>query len=324
MAEPDISSLIPNYNGVALLEENLPYALAAARNSGASCELLVADDASADLSCAFLKEHYPDVKLIEGEKNLGFAGNCNRGAGHCRGSWILLLNSDVKLHADYLRILLPFTQDSSVFGVSGSILPDGPGTIMDAGKYPAWSGLMLNTTLNFYPKEESGTSFPALFLSGAAALLNARKFRELGGFQELFNPYYFEDAEISIHAWRRGWSSLFVPQATCFHRVSSTITSSAKQETIRMVARRNKLLLHEIHLDGYRRFFWKISLGFYRVLAGLNPSSVQAKAYSEYRKRCSAAGQIRKKIEAVPGIRPLSEVVKEIQRSLKGKVDRFF
>ena len=324
MAEPDISILIPNYNGVALLEENLPYALAAARNSGASCELLVADDASADSSCAFVKEHYPEVKLIEGEKNLGFAGNCNRGAGHCRGRWILLLNSDVKLHADYLKLLFPYTQDSSVFGLSGSILPDGPGPIMDAGKYPAWGGLMLNTTLNFYPKEESGNAFPALFLSGAAALLNADKFRALGGFQELFNPYYFEDAEISIHAWRRGWSSLFVPQAKCFHRVSSTIASSAKKETIRIVARRNKLLLHEIHLGGYRRFLWKTSLGFYRILALLNPSSVQAKAFSEYRRRCPAAGQIRKKIEAFPGIRPLSEVVKEIQLSLKGKVERFF
>jgi GT2 family glycosyltransferase len=324
MAEPKISILIPNYNGAALLEENIPYALAAARNSGASWELLVADDASTDQSCAFLKEHFPDVKLILGEKNLGFAGNCNRGAACCRGSWILLLNSDVKLHPDYLKILLPFTEDSSVFGVSGSILPDGPGPIMDAGKYPAWGGLMLNTTLNFYPKEASGTSFPSLFLSGAAAFLNAEKFRQLGGFQELFNPYYFEDAEISIHAWRRGWSSVFVPQAKCFHRISSTIASTAKQETIRMVARRNKLLLHEIHLDGYRRLLWKISLGFYRMLALLKPSSAQAKAFLEYKRRCSDASLIRKKTEAFPGTRPLSEVVWEIQESLKGRIERFF
>jgi hypothetical protein len=90
------------------------------------------------------------------------------------------------------------------------------------------------------------------------------------------------------------------------------------------VARRNKLLLHEIHLDGFRRFLWKISLGFYRMLAWLNPSSVQAKAYLEYRRRCSDASLIRKKTEAFPGIRPLSEVVWEIQKSLKGRVERVF
>jgi hypothetical protein len=60
------------------------------------------------------------------------------------------------------------------------------------------------------------------------------------------------------------------------------------------------------------------------MLAWLKPSSVQAKAYVEYRRRCSGAGMIRKKNEALPGIRPLAEVVWEIQKNLKGRVERFF
>lgn len=324
MNEPVLSILIPNYNGVSLLEENLPYAFAAAQNSGVSWELLVADDASTDQSCHFLEHQFPEVRLVKGEKNLGFAGNCNRGAAFCRGVWILILNSDVKLHPDYLKILLRHIGDWSVFGLSGSIWPDGPGTIMDGGKYPAWKGFMLNTTLNFRVKENTGSTFPSLFLSGAAALLNAEKFRQLGGFQELFNPYYFEDAEIAIHAWRRGWSSLYIPEAKCFHRISSTIAGSAKRDFIRMVARRNKLLLHEIHLGGFRRILWKLSLVFYRIMSAIKPSSPQSIAFEEYKNRYDKALAIRRGMESEAGIKSLSEVVKNIQKELRGKTEDLF
>jgi len=323
-SQAGISILIPNFNGLGLLEENLPYALKAAENSGVKCEIVVADDASSDQSCAFVEREYPQIKLIRGDINLGFAGNCNRGAGYCQNEWILLLNSDVKLHPDYLRLLLPFTHDQRVFGLSGSIWPDGPGPMMDAGKFPCWKGLMLNTTTNFQAKPDAGNTFPSLFLSGAASLLNAEKFRELCGFQELFNPYYFEDAEIAIHAWRRGWSSLFVQEAKCFHRISSTIANTSKRETVKMVARRNKFLLHEIHLGGFRRFLWKISMVFYRLMAFVNPSSVSSKAYYEYRLRQEKALTIRKKIDAYPGMLSLSHVVRQIQAELKGKTGTLF
>jgi GT2 family glycosyltransferase len=319
-----LSVLIPNYNGAGLLEENLPYTLKALENLPLTWEIVVADDASSDASCRFLQDNYPEILLVKGEKNLGFAGNCNRGVRACKGSWILLLNSDVKLSSDYLKNLLPHTSDSSVFGLSGSIFPDGPGSIMDAGKYPGWKGTMLNTTLNFLPAPGSGTVFPSLFLSGAASLLHAEKFREIGGFQELLNPYYFEDAEIALNAWRRGWSSLFVPEAKCYHRISSTIAGTARKSAIRTVARRNKFLLHEIHLGGTRKIIWKISLLFYFLWVWFLPQSVKAQAFKEYLKRKKEADRIRGEINAIPGIRSLEQVVAKLQRALQGKIDSRF
>ncbi len=321
---PDLSVLIPNYNGAGLLEENLPYTLKALENLTLNWEIVVADDASSDASCQFLQENYPEIHLVMGEKNLGFAGNCNRGVQACRGTWILLLNSDVKLSPDYLKTLLPYTLEPSVFGLAGSIFPDGPGSIMDAGKFPAWKGTMLNTTLNFLPKPGSGSVFPSLFLSGAASLLHAEKFREIGGFQELLNPYYFEDAEIALNAWRRGWSSLFIPEAKCYHRISSTIASTAKKSAIRMVARRNKFLLHEIHLGGKRRMIWKISLVFYYLWVWLLPQSVKAQAFREYLKRKNEADRIREEINALPGIRSLEQVIAQLQHALEGKIESRF
>ena len=321
---PFLSVLIPNYNGAALLEENLPFTFRALENCGCSWELLVADDASTDTSCRFLEENYPEIRLIKAEKNLGFSGNCNRGAAFCRGEWMLLLNSDVKLDPDYLKTLLPFTGEKGIFSLGGSIFPDGPGSIMDGGKFPAWKGSMLQTTLNFLPVSGTGNAFPSLFLSGAASLMHCASFRELGGFQELFNPYYFEDAEIAIHAWRRGWKSLFIPEARCFHRISSTIAASARKQAVQRVARRNKLLLHEIHLGGWRRLFWKFTLLIYYPWSWVFPASVKGLAFSDYLKRRSEAQGLRKKTESLPGIRSLEEVVSDIRYLLRGSVDRLF
>lgn len=319
-----VSIMIPNYNGKGLLEENLPYAFAALRQAGCEGELVVADDASTDDSCRFIREHHPDCILIEASENLGFAGNCNRGIRVCRGEWVLVLNSDVKLAPDYLKILLAFARGESVFGLSGSIYPDNGGPISDGGKFPAWNGIMLNTTLNYEVLEPEGNAFPALFLSGAAALIHAEKFRELGGFQELFNPYYFEDAEIGLMAWRNGWASLYVPDARCFHRISSTIGKNTGKEKVRIIARRNKFLMHAIHLGGWRRLIWQISLLIPAMMGLLLPDSRMGKSYREYLLRRTAAWKRRNFIEQIPGIKPLEQVVKEIRQDLSGKIKRIF
>jgi len=319
-----LSVMIPNYNGRALLEEYLPHTIAALESLNCTSELVVADDASEDNSCSFLRTHYPTVVLVEGEKNLGFSGNCNRGIQACRGSWVLVLNSDVRLGRDYLEKLMAFTGENDVFGLGGSIFPDGPGPVMDAGKFPARSGLMLNTTLNFEPIGQERNCFPSLFLSGAASLLNAEKFRSLGGFREIFNPYYFEDAEISLHAWRRGWKSLYVPEAVCYHRISSTIGKAAQKEAVRITARRNKLLMHSIHLGGWRRTLWEIMLLFYPLTGIFRRHSIQFRAFEEFRNRKTDAYACRKAMLSVTGLLSLEKVISDIRASLQGKVKRTF
>ncbi len=319
-----VSIMIPNYNGRGLLEENLPYALAAMRQASCPAELLVADDASTDDSCNYIRAHYPEIRLLEATENLGFAGNCNRGIRECRGEWVLVLNSDVKLAPDYLQKLLPYTSGPDVFGLIGSIFPENGNAMSDGGKYPVWKGLMLNTTRNYEVRKPEGNIFPALFLSGAAALMHAGKFRELGGFYELFNPYYFEDAEICLMAWRRGWSSLYVPDARCFHRISSTISHNARKEQVLIIARRNKLLMHAIHLGGWRRLVWQGSLFFSAFIERLLPDSQTGRIYREFRKRLPLALKRRIEIRHTPGIKTLELVVDEIRSELAGKIRRIF
>jgi len=75
-----LSVIIPNYNGERLLAALLPQVLGVLEAAPYGWEVVVADDASSDGSRALVERGFPQVKLVAGDANLGFGGNCNRGA----------------------------------------------------------------------------------------------------------------------------------------------------------------------------------------------------------------------------------------------------
>ena len=59
---------------------------------------------------------------------------------------------------------------------------------------------------------------PVLWAGGGSSAVSRRKFEALGGFEELYNPFYMEDVDLSFRAWRRGWPSLLAPRSVVQHR----------------------------------------------------------------------------------------------------------
>ncbi len=99
-----VSVLIANYNGESLLHDCLRSVL---EQSGASdIEIIVHDDASTDASLALLKHHYPTVKVISSDRNVGFCVANNRMAAVANGRYLLLLNNDAALFADAVETML--------------------------------------------------------------------------------------------------------------------------------------------------------------------------------------------------------------------------
>ncbi len=101
---PLISVCIANYNGMEVIDDCLRSVLG--QQGGISVEILVHDDASTDASVAHIREHYPEVVLIESDTNVGFCIANNRMMTRARGKFILLLNNDAALFADALQTLL--------------------------------------------------------------------------------------------------------------------------------------------------------------------------------------------------------------------------
>ena len=86
-----VSIIIPHWNGIDILSECL---ISLFKTKYDSYEVIVVDNASTDGSQSWVKNTYPQIKLIENKKNYGYAGGCNLGALEAKGEYLVFLNND--------------------------------------------------------------------------------------------------------------------------------------------------------------------------------------------------------------------------------------
>lgn len=253
-----VSIIIPNYNGVTLLEKYLPHTLQAIRNADVVFEVIIVDDCSTDTSVEWIRTYYPDVILLVNSINMGFSISCNRGIKLAKNELILLLNSDVSLSERYFENLWSYFEEEETFGVMGRIMNPN-NKIEDAARMLSFSGTKFKATRFYYSTGESKRT-PTAYLSGANALVRRNMLVKLGGFDEAFSPYYSEDVDLSFRAWRIGWKCYYEHEAICVHEVSKTIRSANTKKALLSVVYRNKFILHAIHLNGVRLALWYCQL----------------------------------------------------------------
>lgn len=251
--------VIPNLNGKELLHKNLPSVVAALRSSDAEHEIIVADDASQDDSISFLEENYPSILVIKNPKTQGFSKNINSGLRRASKRLVLALNSDVTIAIDYFTSQLQFFEKPDTFGVMGSLWNPDTHKISDGAKVceQTFFGI-IRSTRNIIARDDKPLF--SFFLSGANALMDREKLDILGYFNELFSPFYNEDVELSLRAWRMGWKCYFQPRAKAYHLSSNTIKKTSSKRQIRAVSLKNRWILHDLHLDYPKRSFFFASL----------------------------------------------------------------
>lgn len=257
-----LSVVIPNYNGLHLFPETLPTVVAALAQLDLPSEIIVVDDASTDASVAFLQTNYPAINLLQNQKNSGFSVTANKGVNAATYDLVLLLNSDVKLEADYFKGQLHFFEREDTFGVMGCIRGWDDEKVQDGAKYPYFHGVKMKTSGNYLLENEKEMSdgLYSMYLSGANALIAKEKFLQIGGFNELFSPFYVEDFELSLRAWRMGWKCYFHYPSVCWHKTSTTISTTRKTSFVDVIYNRNKFYLHAIHLNTAKRMLWMLQL----------------------------------------------------------------
>lgn len=252
-----ISVVIPNYNGVSLFPQTLPSLFTALKKSKLPYEVIVVDDCSTDDSVAMLTKEFPEVRVIASKANQGFSPTINKGIREATFDMVFLLNSDVKLEPLYFTYLIPYFERSDTFGVMGQIVNWDDDNIQDGAKLPTFQGAKIKTFKNFLPSETPvQPGLYTMYLSGAETLVSKEKLKLLGGFDEIFAPYYIEDYELSLRAWRLGWKCYYDHRAVCRHKTSSSIKSKARKQHIQTIYYRNKMFLHAIHLNSFQMMIY--------------------------------------------------------------------
>ncbi|WP_443936974.1 glycosyltransferase family 2 protein [Pedobacter sp. MW01-1-1] len=267
--QKSVSIIIPNYNGKNLLEKYLPSVFEAAEKANTLFEVIIVDDGSKDDSIKFIKTNYSKVKLLINDQNRGFSYTCNHGIRESQYELILLLNSDVKLTPNYFEHQWKYFERADTFGVMSKIMSFDQSKIEDAARLLGYSGCRITANKFYYSENSVDEEVYTAYLSGANALVDAKKLKELGGFDEIYSPFSYEDFDLSIRAWQVGWKCYYEHQATCYHHISGSTKTQIKATFIKKIYYRNRYIFQHIHLHGIRRVLWPLQRFFTELLPKL-------------------------------------------------------
>jgi GT2 family glycosyltransferase len=150
------------------------------------------------------------ARLVQPNRNLGFAGGSNRGAAEAEGDVVVFLNPDTMVESGALRELARALEDSAIgIAMARLRLLDRPELLNSAGTVIhvsglAWAGRYRESAERVDQVEDVAGP------SGAAMAIRRDLFDELGGFMdELF--MYLEDTE---WGWRARLRVLRVASTT--------------------------------------------------------------------------------------------------------------
>lgn len=279
-----------------MLRRYLPSVVANTRGEGV--EIVVADNGSTDSSREVLREEFPSVRVIELDRNYGFAEGYNRALAETDSTYTVLLNSDVEVTAGWLLPLLDYMDNHpSVAAVQPKILSDtdrkrfehagAAGGYLDALGYPFCRGRIVG-----YTAEDRGQyDMPAdvLWTSGACMCVRTDIYKRVGGLDAAF----FAHMEEIDFCWRvncRGYRLVCLPKSKVYHLGGGALNYESPRKTY--LNFRNNLLMLYKNLPA-RYLLWVLLVRFFldyvaalQLLLTGKPANARAavKARLDYRR----------------------------------------
>lgn len=270
MHDKTITVVIPNFNGEQLLQMNLPTVLAAVSHYGNGSTITIVDDGSTDSSVNVLKQQFPMVNVINHEQNMGFAEAVHTGVASAKTELVFILNSDVQLEEKFFPPLVKYFEDESTFSVNPLIYDEKENVKRHSWNYRQFKKgniALLKWTLDEAMETvRSGKRCPTLYAHGGSMLVRKSMFDALDGFDPIFKPYYGEDSDIGIRAWRRGWQSYFEPSVSLVHQSIGSIKANADIKKVKCIRKRNRYILEWVHLTPAQLIFSTIPLSLLQLI----------------------------------------------------------
>ena len=245
-----VAVVILNWNGAKLMEEFLPSVVD--YSPAELAEVIVADNGSTDASVDMLKEKFPSVRIIQLDKNYGFAEGYNQALKQIDNEYTVLLNSDVEVTPGWLDApLAAMEADSTIVAAQPKIRAQrnkdyfeyagAAGGYMDIYGYPYCRGRLLHVV----EKDEGQYDTPAdiLWATGACLFIRTTIYKEVGG---LDAGFFAHQEEIDM-CWRlrsRGYRLICTPQSVVYHVGGATLQVESPRKTF-LNFRNNLLMLYK-------------------------------------------------------------------------------
>lgn len=237
-----VDIIILNYNGAEILPLCLPSIVEAAKASPIPCQVIILDNKSSDNSLDYVRNAFPQVKLIIADENKVLF-SYNDLIPKLDSDIVILLNNDIKVDIGFISPLLEHFIDDKVFAVSPKQMNfNGIGYNGGKNKVEFIHGLV---RAGQYMLGDNAPAMekPGFTVYNANSAYNRSKFLELGGFDPIFAPFTWEDTDIGYRAWKAGYKFIYEPKSVICHNESYTFDKQGKKVRDRsIVTKRNAFL----------------------------------------------------------------------------------
>ncbi|MEJ2185766.1 MAG: glycosyltransferase [Gemmatimonadota bacterium] len=252
-AEAPVDVIIVNWNGGRYLGR----ALDALARSSTATRIVLVDNASSDDSLR-VAATYPDVDVLALDRNVGYAGGANAGLAKTTAPFAFVMNPDVLVEPEHLRVLKERLLREPVIGAAQgklfritpeAFLADAPDRrLLDS------AGLAIRRSRFVVDRGQGQPDSPAFDVersvfgaTGAALFLRRSMLEDLGGVEGAFDPAFFaykEDIDLAWRARLRGWDIRYVPDAVAHHVRAMPGVNQAAWRKLPPAARRHSWKNH--------------------------------------------------------------------------------
>ena len=193
-------------------------------------EVIVSDNGSSDGSIEFIREHYPQARVLENACNLGFAKGNNAGIAQSTGEYVLILNPDTIIHDRALEKLIAFADQHPDAGAFGCRVLNRDGSYQGPARpFPTifrdWIAALYVRPLAYlsdlfisdtYTGWDGKSERVIDWQSGCCVMFRGDLLKKLGGFDGQFF-YHFEEVDLCRRVWNAGFPIVYTPGAVITH-----------------------------------------------------------------------------------------------------------
>ncbi|MBK8807321.1 MAG: glycosyltransferase family 2 protein [Bacteroidales bacterium] len=262
----ELSVVILNWNGVTLLQRFLPSVVAF--SSAPNIQIVVVDNCSTDESVTFITENYPQIKIVQLDKNYGFAGGYNLGLAQVSSEYYVLLNSDVEVTENWIEpVLTLMKSDKNIACAMPKIIDfttktdfeyaGAAGGFIDKYGFPFCRGRIFFTIET--DQKQYDTDIDVFWATGAALFVKADDYFGAGGLDEDFFAH-MEEIDLCWRLKNRGKRIVYCNNATVFHVGAGTLSKDNPRKTY-LNFRNNLFLLYKnLNPENFRNIMFRRKL----------------------------------------------------------------
>lgn len=220
---PKVAVIMVNWNGLEHLRLSLP---SLQKQTYKQFNITVVDNKSSDGSVEYIRENFPDIRIIESGSNLGFAAGNNLGleeALKAGAEYLFLLNNDTEVKSNLLKQLVDYMEIHPKVGIAQPklLLLDYRDTLDSCGSWLSKTGFLIH----YGCEEKDGPIYDKpkamLTVKGAAMIVRRQTLLDIGLLDNDFFAY-FEETDLCWRAWLQGWKVYYAPVSIVYHKIGGS------------------------------------------------------------------------------------------------------